>query len=55
VDQPGPRSLAARLYAFAGEVRRIGDGYRHNPEQIAEQKDDIATGLVALARELETR
>jgi hypothetical protein len=48
-------AAAARLYELAVEVRRIGNGYRHNPEQIAEQKDDIASDLIALARELEAQ
>lgn len=36
----------------ARDVRRIGDGYRTNPEAIAIAKDEIANRLVRLAEHL---
>lgn len=46
---------SARLYSLAHDVRRIGSGWRSDPESIAIQKDQVAHDLVALARELERR
>lgn len=48
------RETADRLRGLAREVRRIGDGYRHDPEAIAIQKDGVASRLIAIARELDT-
>lgn len=48
-------TVAAVLRRLAGDVRRIGDGYRTNPEAIAAAKSEIAAELVSLARQLETR
>jgi hypothetical protein len=42
-----------RLKQLSKDVRRIGCGYRTDPETIAIQKSDIATALTQLARELE--
>lgn len=44
---------ADRLRALARDVRRIGDGLRHDPEAIATAKDHIACELLILARRLE--
>ncbi|MCC7046727.1 MAG: hypothetical protein IT562_08460 [Alphaproteobacteria bacterium] len=46
------RTVAAELRQLAGDVRRIGDGYRSNPEAVAMAKDGIAHRLIELAREL---
>lgn len=48
-----PSVYADRLRDLARAVRRIGDGYRTNPEAIAIQKDSIATDLARLARAME--
>lgn len=44
--------IADELQAIARNVRRIGDGYRTNPETIALQKDEAAHRLTRLARSL---
>jgi hypothetical protein len=41
------------LRALAVAVRRIGDGYRDDPETIAIAKDQIAARLAGLARRME--
>lgn len=46
---------SARLLTLAAEVRRIGDGYRCTPEDIAIRKDAVARELVAISRALEPR
>lgn len=48
------RETASSLRDIARDVRRIGDGFRHDPEAIAIQKDDLARRLVTIARELES-
>ncbi|GAB4184045.1 MAG: hypothetical protein OHK0024_24090 [Thalassobaculales bacterium] len=45
--------VAVELRELAREVRRIGDGWRSDPEAIAMQKDDVAERLRDLARRLE--
>ncbi|MGP1397162.1 MAG: hypothetical protein ACTS3R_16770 [Inquilinaceae bacterium] len=45
--------VADQLRGLAGAVRRIGDGYRCDPETIAAQKDDIAFRLRILAQAVE--
>lgn len=51
-----PRSPPGdELRQLAGEVRRIGCGYRSDPETIAVAKSEIASRLVKLARDLEGR
>lgn len=53
-DEGPPRlAPAEELRRLAVDVRRIGDGYRTNPEAIASAKSEIAGRLVSLARELE--
>jgi len=42
-----------RLRELAYQVRRIGCGFRADPETIAIQKDEIAADLAQLARDLE--
>ncbi len=44
---------ADELRSLARDVRRIGDGFRDNPEAIAIAKDDVVHRLVALARRVE--
>jgi hypothetical protein len=51
--QGSPGGLAEQLRGLAIAVRRIGDGFRCNPEQIAEQKDSVAHDLDRIADELE--
>lgn len=46
-------SPSERLLAIASDVRKIGYGYRSDPERVAIQKDDVAYRLVEIARELE--
>jgi len=46
------RQVAVELRQIAGDVRRIGDGYRTNPEAVAIAKDDIAKRLATITREL---
>ena len=46
-------SLARELADLSQEVRRIGCGYRSDPETIAIQKDEIARRLSRLARAVE--
>ncbi|WP_366553332.1 hypothetical protein [Aquibaculum sediminis] len=48
-------SHVEELRQLAGEVRRIGCGYRSDPETIAVAKSEIAARLVKLARELEVQ
>lgn len=45
-------TVSRRLNELARDVRRIGDGYRSDPEAIAIQKDTIARELTTLAREI---
>lgn len=47
--------LAGQLLDLSRDVRRIGCGYRTDPETIALAKDSIATRLCAIARQLEAR
>jgi len=42
-----------RLKRLSRDVRRIGCGYRTDPESIAIQKSNIARELAELARQLE--
>lgn len=49
----GKPRIADQLRNTADDVRRIGDGFRNNPESIAIAKDDVAQRLVVLACELE--
>ncbi len=46
-------NISTRLRDLARDVRRIGNGYRCDPEAIAIRKDEIAKKLAAIARELE--
>ena len=46
---------SARLRQLAGEVRRIHDPFRFNPERVLQQKDDIAHELRRIADLLEAR
>lgn len=48
-------SMAEELRDIAASVRRIGDGYRTDPERIAVAKDEAANRLTSLARTLEVR
>ena len=48
-----PEPVPERLRSLANDVRRIGDGYRADPETLALRKDDIASRLAEIARELE--
>ena len=48
-----PRPIPERLRDLAKSVRRIGSGYRSDPEHIALAKDHVEKGLIAIARELE--
>lgn len=50
-DLPPP--VPERLRDLARDVRRIGCGFRVNPETIAIRKDEIAAQLASIARELE--
>lgn len=45
--------IVGELRSLAQEVRRIGSSLRSDPETIAIQKDDIASRLRRLARQLE--
>ena len=45
--------LSDRLLELAADVRRIGDGWRDDPEAVAIQKDAVANRLAALAREVD--
>lgn len=49
---PHPTLLARELAELSHEVRKIGCGYRSDPETIAIQKDAIARRLSRLAREV---
>jgi hypothetical protein len=46
-------SLACELRDVANTVRRIGDGFRSDPESIALAKDNAARRFIDLARRLE--
>lgn len=50
---PAPLHIPDELRDLAVAVRRIGCGYRENPETIAAAKDTIAKQLAKLARHLE--
>lgn len=52
MNTPTP-ALPDRLREIAGDVRRIGCGYRSDPEAIAMAKDKVAKDLARLAREVE--
>lgn len=45
--------LAGQLLDLSRDVRRIGCGFRTDPETIALAKDSIAARLCAIARQLE--
>lgn len=45
--------LASQLLDLSRDVRRIGCGFRTDPETIALAKDSIAARLRAIARQLE--
>jgi len=47
---PRPADIAGELQDLARDVRRIGCGFRCDPETIASQKSDVAARLAALAR-----
>lgn len=49
-ERPNHTGLALDLQGLARDVRRIGCGYRADPETILLQKDAIATRLNSLAR-----
>ncbi len=49
----GNCDLPDELRDLARDVRRIGDGYRRDPESLAIQKDGISKRLVVIARRLE--
>lgn len=53
--RPPLPTTARELFQLAADVRRIGCGLRHTPEQIAVAKDEIATRLVRLAVEADRR
>lgn len=46
-------AVADELRALARDVRRIGCGYRADPETIALAKEDVSRRLVGIARSLE--
>jgi hypothetical protein len=46
-------NVPEELRDLARAVRRIGDGYRCDPETVALAKDEIATRLAGLARQME--
>ena len=45
--------ISDQLRGIAASIRRIGSGFRDDPETIAIQKDSAATRLVKLVRVLE--
>jgi hypothetical protein len=47
----GPDAVSD-LYAIARDVRRIGNGFRDNPETIAAGKEALADRIVDIARRL---
>ncbi|MEM7169972.1 MAG: hypothetical protein AAF530_07360 [Pseudomonadota bacterium] len=47
------QNIFIQLRSLATTVRRIGDGWRGDPERIALEKDLVASQLQSLARELE--
>jgi hypothetical protein len=46
-------ALPKHLRTLAHAVRKLGNGYRTNPEKLAESKDEIAAALTSLAVLLE--
>lgn len=52
-DGAHPAAYARELQDLARAVRRIGCGYRSDPESIAVAKDEIVHRLAALARRLQ--
>ena len=46
-------ALPKHLRTFAHSVRKIGTGYRTDPEKVATHKDEIASALISLAVLLE--
>ena len=52
-DSKGKRALPEELRSLARDVRRIGDGWRSDPESVAIQKDDVSKRLVLIAQRLE--
>jgi len=50
---PEQGTVPAQLRDLANAVRRIGNGYRDDPETIAIQKETVATRLVSLTRRVE--
>lgn len=50
---PNRHHLAGELLELSRDVRRIGCGFRTDPETIALAKDTIAARLCAIARQLE--
>lgn len=52
-DAAGNFAVPEELRDLARQVRRIGCGFRSDPETIALVKDDIALRLGRLARRLE--
>jgi hypothetical protein len=53
MTQAGRRTLADELRELSRDVRRLGNGFRVDPETIAIEKDAVAVRLLGLARELE--
>jgi len=49
----GSTDLSDRLRELAADVRRIGYGWRDDPEAVAIQKDEVSKRLTALAREVD--
>lgn len=49
---PKPTAIMADLQELARDVRRIGSGFRCDPEAIAMAKDEIAHRLTGLARRI---
>jgi len=47
-----PRNVVEELAEIARRVRRIGDGWRSDPETIAIEKDELASRIRRAARQL---